>query len=1054
MAAGDSGDSALGAGQAAQAARPPPGCHPFFAPLAAKRAGATTCGNDDTAAAAAAGADPKRQKQCASAPPAEKRARRPKAPGRVSPRPSAGKPATIQSFFGARPAIAGGSGQPRADDATEYPISGQLACGAGLGSDVASASTRGGTSTMDTAVAAAWSPRRARQPARTPAPFPEDSHVPAPVYRAFAPAACAEGARARVPYAHNLHATRMMSALETYAADRPHASDDDSGFIWRALARENADQQQPRLRALALSDTGCSAAQPVLVAFASGLPRAPPHLQFLEPLLDRLHGKAPCDQRQNAGLLAARHRPRRVRDLLDNRRAAAQLQSWIEGMRLRRAIAPAAGDHHGDYAAGRAPRPRLRCGPARASDPQAKSKRTARCHAQKPKASTGSSSSSSDDDFMPTGGRHRSRSSRDADALGAVLAWAQSDGSLTSVREKMRAAPRHGRRGGGESGASSSSEAESFSNIILLVGPSGSCKTATVYACADECGFEVHEIHPGQRRSGKDVLAALEAAILSHTISIPAAGAHAAEKAAVSQMLVLIEHADILFEQDQRLWPALRQLALRSRRPIVLTCNDTSCISWDSGRFHSVLQFSRPGEHALVPYCFLLCLSEGVLAAPADLARACREAGCDVNRVLSQLDFALRRPAVHVEAGPAGGSAEASTLIAATGADPRRADLGGTLAWLAGPLKDGEAPQTRYRLWLEIVALAQTPSSDGWFDRWPDPPPAPSPPPRLASLTREIRYSAPRTPAASQNTFFCPAAGAATGRESVEPAAPPGRPPTAPLLWATPLAIAAAPFSAQGAAAYGSRQSPQQPQSNCSDVRSDCAADLALLDAAAAALDMLSLVGATDSQAIAQECLYEPLYSHLAPMADGCLGVSYVVLDAGTHGRRNPTLPPDSIGAEQRTGARIREHLRTAAAGRLGALPGLELPGDYVDACLAPRGIARPQPSPAQGPAARCETVHRMREAAAFAGHLVQRGGPLQLADTVAFLARMVAWDWIHQGKLAPSRSAAREDAHGDGADHAYRVGQRRTRQQTYRAHIKHLPPPLQVFLVSRPGPQ
>jgi hypothetical protein len=44
------------------------------------------------------------------------------------------------------------------------------------------------------------------------------------------------------------------------------------------------------------------------------------------------------------------------------------------------------------------------------------------------------------------------------------------------------------------------------SNTILLSGPAGSCKTASVYACAEESGYEVFEVSPGMRRTGKEVL--------------------------------------------------------------------------------------------------------------------------------------------------------------------------------------------------------------------------------------------------------------------------------------------------------------------------------------------------------------------------------------------------------------------------------------------------------------------------------------------------------------------------------------------------------------------
>jgi len=53
---------------------------------------------------------------------------------------------------------------------------------------------------------------------------------------------------------------------------------------------------------------------------------------------------------------------------------------------------------------------------------------------------------------------------------------------------------------------------------ILLIGPPGSCKTAAVYACAMEMGFEVLEVNASSKRSGKDLMSMIGGNAESHLV--------------------------------------------------------------------------------------------------------------------------------------------------------------------------------------------------------------------------------------------------------------------------------------------------------------------------------------------------------------------------------------------------------------------------------------------------------------------------------------------------------------------------------------------------------
>ena len=161
--------------------------------------------------------------------------------------------------------------------------------------------------------------------------------------------------------------------------------------------------------------------------------------------------------------------------------------------------------------------------------------------------------------------------------------------------------------------------ADRLTNTILLSGPHGSGKTAAVYACAAELGWDVFEVYPGiGKRSGAAVNALVGDVGTNHIVGGPSmptqgfaskrdafatlfGGPHktpadrqssvgyvtssqrilaeddmeddSPPTATVRQSLILLEEVDILYQADSNFWPTVINLIKNSRRPVIMTCN-------------------------------------------------------------------------------------------------------------------------------------------------------------------------------------------------------------------------------------------------------------------------------------------------------------------------------------------------------------------------------------------------------------------------------------------------------------------------------------------------
>ncbi|KAF3048591.1 hypothetical protein E8E11_008394 [Didymella keratinophila] len=251
-------------------------------------------------------------------------------------------------------------------------------------------------------------------------------------------------------------------------------------------------------------------------------------------------------------------------------------------------------------------------------------------------------------------------------------------------------------------------------NVVLLSGPHGCGKTATVYAVAKELDFEVFELHSGVRRSGKDIQDKVGDMTANHLVNhqrgdlpakpkpaavpvdndtdnerekafqkdldsgrqgtmtsfftakpaakpkpkpnvqvvvksptktrtIPAAQAMlpiaGASRKSQKQSLILIEEADILFEEDQNFWAQIIKLAAQSKRPIVITCNEELHIPTQALPVAAVLRLAPPPLELATDYLVALAGREGHILQRQAISDLYQSKSHDLRASITELNF-------------------------------------------------------------------------------------------------------------------------------------------------------------------------------------------------------------------------------------------------------------------------------------------------------------------------------------------------------------------------------------------------------------------------------
>ncbi|TVY92339.1 ATPase family AAA domain-containing protein [Lachnellula willkommii] len=231
-------------------------------------------------------------------------------------------------------------------------------------------------------------------------------------------------------------------------------------------------------------------------------------------------------------------------------------------------------------------------------------------------------------------------------------------------------------------------------NAVVISGPHGSGKTAAVYAVAKELGFEVFEINSSSRRSGKDILEKVGDMTRNHLVQRSQAPVSVDEdekriddalaqdlqsgrqgtmnsffkpkedpkprpsrpktvpkkeikdqplpkapNKQQKQSLILVEEADILYEEDKNFWATILDLTTKSKRPMIITCSDESLLPMNALMLYAVIRFVPPPIDLATDYMLLVAACEGHVLRRDAVKTLYEGRSLDLRASLTDLNF-------------------------------------------------------------------------------------------------------------------------------------------------------------------------------------------------------------------------------------------------------------------------------------------------------------------------------------------------------------------------------------------------------------------------------
>lgn len=206
--------------------------------------------------------------------------------------------------------------------------------------------------------------------------------------------------------------------------------------------------------------------------------------------------------------------------------------------------------------------------------------------------------------------------------------------------------------------SSSRQSLRAMNNCAVLSGKSGSGKTSSVYALANDLNYEVIEINAGSRRSGKKILQELLEATQSHRVENgsnlmdeESSSDHFVTNVADKKTIILIEDAELTFENDDGFVSSIQQLINISKRPVILTTNDSNCQHLQKFIQHNEIIYDTPKSYVTKYLSLISVATSNYHIDEAEIENLYTFNGYDLRKTINEIEFFIRSESASVNGG-------------------------------------------------------------------------------------------------------------------------------------------------------------------------------------------------------------------------------------------------------------------------------------------------------------------------------------------------------------------------------------------------------------------